>query len=77
MTHEQEGNNGMSELPKVAELDIPYTAEERAARIATQSVERAILNTVEISLWVRGREIRTVVDDETLHRIMAILTGGL
>lgn len=63
----------MNHLPTV-ELDIP---EDAAARAGAQAVEQAILGSVEISLWVRGRELRTVVDRETLHRIMAILTGEL
>lgn len=70
MTHTQE--NGNMELPRAAELNIP---EDRAARIGAQAVEAAIMNSVEISLWVRGRELRTVVDGETLHRIMALLVG--
>lgn len=72
------------ELPKVAELDIPTTAYERHIRhAAAQAVEQELFpqpnepgkETVEISLWVRGREIRTLVDNETLHRIVAILLG--
>lgn len=66
----------MNELPKVADyLGDPPTPEDRARRAAEQAVARAIADTVEISLWVRGREIRTVVDSEMLHRVMAILLG--
>jgi hypothetical protein len=50
-----------------------------AQRAGIEAIERELTgertDAVEISLWVRGREIRTTTDDATVRRIMAILTG--
>lgn len=52
-----------------------------AHNVGVQSVERAlnpgeaVTNAIEVSLWVNGREIRTLTDPATVQRIMAILAG--
>lgn len=68
------------ELPKI---DAAYAEHQRqtAALEGVQAVERELFpgepgrEAVEICLWVRGREIRTIVDNETIHRIVALLVG--
>jgi hypothetical protein len=71
----------MNELPNVSDLsDFEEHQRRTAAQEGVQAVERQLFpgemtNAVEISLWVRGRELRTVVDNETVHRLMAILVG--
>ena len=77
----------MNELPKVSDLDSferPESAYERHERASAQqigvgAIEQQLFNettdVVEISLWVRGRELRTSTDSATVARIMAILTG--
>jgi hypothetical protein len=72
----------MNELPRVRELGDEYERHQRhsAAQVGIEAVEQAIHNetptdAVEISVWVRGREIRSTVDSATVARIMAILTG--
>ena len=80
MTQSTTEKNGMNELPKVGELDA-YERHERAsaAQVGVAAVEQQLFNeqtdAVEISLWVRGRELRTTTDGATVARIMAILTG--
>ena len=71
----------MTEMPRVSD-EFAEHQRQTAAREGVQAVERqlfgeheAMTNAVEISLWVRGRELRTTVDSETLHRLMAILVG--
>lgn len=65
----------MTELAKVGEL-----GQERAARYATESVERALreppaAKPIEIALYVNGRLVNTKTDSETVFRILGILTG--
>lgn len=70
----------MTELPRA---DATEFFEARMRGLA--AVEAAVADPrsevaremVEISLWVRGRELRTRVDNETIHRLVAILTGEL
>ena len=70
----------MNELPRIADLDA-YERHERASapQVGVAAVEKELFNettdAVEISLWVRGRELRTTTDSATVARIMAILTG--
>lgn len=74
----------MNELPKVsltaAELSA-YEAHQRASAAGVQSVEAELFpnepgtKAIEVSLWVNGREIRTLTDPATVQRIMAILAG--
>ena len=70
----------MNELPKVSDLDA-YERHERASaqQVGVAAVEQQLFaettDAVEISLWVRGRELRTTTDRATVARIMALLTG--
>lgn len=68
-------------LPRVGDLNDEYARHQgrSAQQVGIEAVEQEFhgetTNAVEISLWVRGREIRTSVDSGTVHRIMSILTG--
>jgi hypothetical protein len=68
-------------LPGVANLSDQYREHQgrMAQQVGIEAVERSLhgetTDAVEISLWVRGREIRTTTDSATVQRIMAILTG--
>jgi hypothetical protein len=67
-------------VPGVEE-PVPYREHQGrlAQRTGIEAIEREFHNettdAVEISLWVRGREIRTTTDNATVQRIMSILTG--
>ena len=80
MTQSPTEKNGMNELPRVGELEA-YERHERASaqQVGVGAVEQQLFNettdAVEISFWVRGRELRTTTDSATVARIMAILTG--
>ena len=70
----------MNELPRVGELD-DFERHQRASaqQVGVAAVEQQLFNettdAVEISLWVRGRELRTTTNSATVAQIMAILTG--
>ena len=80
MTQSPTEKNGMNELPRVSELDA-FERHERASatQVGVSAVEQQLFHettdAVEVSLWVRGRELRTTTDSATIARIMAILTG--
>jgi hypothetical protein len=73
----------MNEHPNVADLATDeYERHQRATaqQAGVGAIERQFFpgettELVEISLWVRGREIRTNTEYATVQRIMAILTG--
>lgn len=72
----------MNELPRAGDLGDEYERHRRASatQVGIEAVEAAIhgetpTEAVEISIWVRGREIRSTVDSATVARLMAILTG--
>ena len=62
-------------------MEMDDTARERlrqiTARIGAQAVEDELAGNgvVEIVLTVRGRELRTMADSETIHRIVSLLIG--
>ena len=65
------------ERPMVENLETTYR--EHPGRLAHEAgfeaVENALRDQVDVSLHVNGRLIATRVDPETVHRIMALLTG--
>lgn len=72
----------MNELPRAADLGEDYERHQRrsAAQVGVEAIERELHNetptdAVEISIWVRGREIRSTVDSATVQRLFAVLTG--
>lgn len=75
----------MNELPKARDDFAAAALEEHmrqtARQVGVQAVERELFpqemhtDAVEVSLWVRGREVRATTDRETVRRIMDILTG--